>query len=211
MKKINKKWFSMIEILVWIVIFLFWITWVYTIIHSTLFLNDYNKNYIIWVNLAREQLELFRNVRDSNFKNTRNYLVYKINDVNDSSKDDRFDKDFTSWKKTYKISNDFTSSAPTTVKVEKEEAPSSYIPSELEKFQICLDKDNLYDYCSNISWDKKELRIYKFITIEKVTNDPNLLETDLEKAVKVKSKVIWYSKRFSEFEVEEIFTNYKIY
>lgn len=201
MKKINKKWFSMIEILVWIVIFLFWITWVYTIIHSTLSLNDYNKNYIIWVNLAREQLELFRNVRDSNFKNTRNYLMY--NEVWDKFQE-----------KTYRISNDFTDSAPTTVKVEEETALTAwtYDLNSLKNFQICLDKTlNLYDYCQNISWDKKELRIYKFITIEKVTNDRNLLESDLEKAVKVKSKVVWYSKKFSEFEVEEIFTNYKIY
>lgn len=201
MKKINKKWFSIIEVLVWIVIFLFWITWVYTLIHSTLFLNDYNKNYIIWVNLAREQLELFRNVRDSNFKNTRNYLIY-------NNAWDKFQE------KTYKISNDFTPSASTTVKVEEKAFDNDYKNnlSIIEDFQVCIDKTrNLYDYCKNISWDKKELKIYKFITIEKVTTDPNLLENDLEKAVKVKSKVIWYSKRVSEFEVEEIFTNYKIY
>lgn len=196
MKKINKKWFSMIEILVWIVIFLFWITWVYTIIHSTLFLNDYNKNYIIWVNLAREQLELFRNVRDSNFKNTRNYLF-----LDNSWK--KFEKD-----KTYKISNDFSPTAPTTVKVEEKKFDNDYKNdlSKIEDFQVCIDKTlNLYDYCKNISWDKKELRIYKFIEISEVP------WYDVEKAIKVKSKVIWYSKRFSEFEVEEIFTNYKIY
>ena len=67
MIKKNKKAFSIIEILVWIVIFLFWIAWVYSIISSTLNINNYNKNYIIWVNLAREQLELFRNIRDVNF------------------------------------------------------------------------------------------------------------------------------------------------
>ena len=39
---------------------------VYSIIVSTLRVNDYNKNYIIASNLAREQIEQVRNIRDSN-------------------------------------------------------------------------------------------------------------------------------------------------
>jgi hypothetical protein len=43
------------------------------VVNSTLRLNDYNKNYIIGVNLAREQLELMRNIRDSNYKVLKPY------------------------------------------------------------------------------------------------------------------------------------------
>jgi hypothetical protein len=45
-------------------------------------LNDYNKNYIIATNLAREQLELVRNIRDSNYKQIKKY-----NQINPSNND----------------------------------------------------------------------------------------------------------------------------
>lgn len=201
----NKKWFSIIEVLVWIIIFLFWITGIYTMIHSTINLNEYNKNYIIWVNLAREQLELFRNIRDANFKIPRNYLAYSSN----SSGLQKFEKDWI-----YKISNDFSDSASEKIKVKKDEKSSKddlvlwkYDLGKLKDFQICLDKtENLYDYCGKIPTDneRKELKIFKFIIVEEISDYK-------EEAVKVKSKVVWYNKKFSEFEIEQIFTNYKVY
>lgn len=198
MKKINKKWFSIIEVMVAIVIFTIWIAWVFTIIHSTLKLNDYNKNYIIWVNLAREQLELFRNVRDSNFKAPRNYLSYDLAWIK------RFEEN-----KTYKISNDFSNWASNTVKVEEENYSWNswdYKADKLEPFKVCIDEtEKLYDYCKNIptTSTKKELKIYKFIKVSKISS------YEIENAVKVESKVIWYDKKFSDFSIEEIFTNYK--
>jgi len=49
---------------------------------TTLSLNDYNKNYIIASYLAREQLELVRNIRDSNYKKIQVYN--QINPLNNS-------------------------------------------------------------------------------------------------------------------------------
>jgi hypothetical protein len=36
-------------------------------------MNDYNKNYIVTSNLAREQIELVRNIRDSNYQQLKKY------------------------------------------------------------------------------------------------------------------------------------------
>jgi len=47
--------------------------------------NDYNKNYIIASNLAREQIELVRNIRDANYKNIQNYNQINPNKVDYSS------------------------------------------------------------------------------------------------------------------------------
>lgn len=205
MKKINKKWFSIIEVMVAIVIFTVWIAWIFSVIHSTISLNSYNKNYIIWVNLAREQLELFRNLRDSNFKALKNYLIYS------QTSNDNFEK----FKKEeiYKISNDFSNWATNTVKIEEKKYTDSsdYKINELEPFKVCIFeitewtlKYNLYDYCDkNLSTTKKELKIYKFIKVSKISS------YEIENAVKVESKVIWYDKKFSDFSIEEIFTNYK--
>lgn len=202
MKKTNKKAFSIIEILVWMIIFLVWMTWIFSIINSNLNLNLYNKNYIIWVNLAKEQLELFRNLRDTNFKIPRNYIMH-----NDSEK---FEEG-----KIYKISNDFSTTASFPIEVElwndvDYSNLSSIDINKLKNFQICLDSKNIYNYCDNITWDKTELRIYRFIKTSKIWDwykAPNSLE--LDEAIKVTSVVVWYSKRYQKFEVEEIFTNYK--
>jgi hypothetical protein len=41
--------------------------------------NDFNENYIIASNLAREQLELVRNVRDSNYMVLKPYNLKNPN------------------------------------------------------------------------------------------------------------------------------------
>ncbi|USN58121.1 MAG: hypothetical protein H6767_07450 [Candidatus Peribacteria bacterium] len=69
--------FSIIEILVGIFVFSLGITAIYSIILSSLNLNTYNKNFIVASNLAREQLELARNIRDSNYR-----TIHKYNQIN---------------------------------------------------------------------------------------------------------------------------------
>jgi len=215
MKKSNKSAFSIIEVLVWIVIFLFWIASVYSIINSNLNLNIYNKSYIIWVNLAREQLELFRFIRDSNFKNTQTYNIINPEETWCEWETCNVFKDW----EFYKISNYFWSDKTFSVEVkpgdkidDSKELKDIDIAS-LANYQVCFDEaNNLYDYCENISWEKKELRVYKYIKISKLTWDDKFIENlDTDKALKVSSVVIWYAKRYQKFEVEEIFTNYKIY
>ena len=201
MIKKNKKAFSIIEILVWIVIFLFWIAWVYSIISSTLNINNYNKNYIIWVNLAREQLELFRNIRDVNFSKIQ---TFNIIDPNNSWCDNDWKCIvFEEWK-TYKISNDFSwTGFP--VKVKEWQKFDTKDSNSLKEYQVCLDEEGLYDYCEGMTNKKKELKIYKFLEVSKVEwYEPS-------NALKVTSKMVWYSKKYNEFEVSTIFTNYKIY
>ncbi len=75
----NNKAFSILEVIVWIFIFTMWIISVYWVIVSTLKLNEYNKNYIIASHLAREQIELVRNIRDSNYKKIKKYNQIDLN------------------------------------------------------------------------------------------------------------------------------------
>jgi Tfp pilus assembly protein PilV len=55
-------------------IFSLGLTGIYILIVSTMSLNDYSKNSIIAMNLAKESIENIRNVRDNNYKN-----LYKWN------------------------------------------------------------------------------------------------------------------------------------
>lgn len=210
MKK-SIKAFSIIEILVWMIVFLFWIASIYSIISSNIWLNHYNKNYIIWVNLAKEQLELFRNIRDINFKKIKSYNY--INPECETS------CSFFEDNKIYKISNNFSSTSIIPKVEEKNiiidlDDLSKLKESDLKDYQICFSKkDSLYDYCNNISWEKEYIKMYKFIKTSNIwTNYKSAWKIiDIKKAIKIKSVVIWYSKRYSKYEVDEIFTNYKIY
>ncbi len=62
---------SLIEVMVAMAILFLGLMSVYSIVSSTIRLNEYNKNFIIASNLAREQLEIVKNIRDYNFLKLR--------------------------------------------------------------------------------------------------------------------------------------------
>jgi len=64
----SRKGFSIIEVLVGIFIFSLGLVSVFMLLSSSLNLNELNKNRIIASNLAREQLEHIRNIRDTNYQ-----------------------------------------------------------------------------------------------------------------------------------------------
>ncbi|MDR0772513.1 MAG: hypothetical protein LBF15_05945 [Candidatus Peribacteria bacterium] len=74
-------------------------------------MNEYNKNYIIATNLSREQIELFRNIRDSNYKKIQVWSQI------DPSSEDRSNL-FTA-NTHYKIENDFSNNVSFPVKMTK--------------------------------------------------------------------------------------------
>lgn len=201
MKK-NKIAFSMIEILVWILIFTMWIISVYSIINSTLNLNDYNKNYIIASYLAREQVELVRNIRDSNYKKVQIY-----NQLNPSS--DSHTILFEYWKY-YKIENDFalTNSFPISIsEISNFWEWKSELNSKMQNYKLCLTSDNIYTF--DCSWTSIKTQFYKYIKIDKVEYNDWVNNKTIDDAFKVTSKVIWYMRWYHEFELNSIFTDFK--
>lgn len=202
----NIKAFSILEVLVWILIFSMWIISVYSVIISTLNLNEYNKNFIIASHLAREQIELVRNIRDSNYEKIQAY-----NQINPNLED--YDKLFEP-EQYYKIENDFSPEASFPISVEKIsdfEEWETYLNLEMKNYQLCIN-DNLYAFCDNLDDDEgKKTQFYKYIRIEKVEYMEGAETKEIEKAFKVRSKVIWYKKWYHEFELISIFTDFKRY
>ncbi|MDD3144869.1 MAG: prepilin-type N-terminal cleavage/methylation domain-containing protein [Candidatus Gracilibacteria bacterium] len=201
MKK-NKRAFSMIEILVGILIFTMGIISVYSIINTTLNLNDYNKNYIIASYLAREQVELVRNIRDSNYKKIQIY-----NQLNPSS--DTHTSLF-EYGKYYKIENDFnlTNGFPISIsEISNFGEGESELNNKMQNYRLCLTSDNIYTFdCSGTS-DKTQF--YKYIKIDKVEYNDGVNNKIIDDAFKVTSKVIWYMRGYHEFELNSIFTDFK--
>lgn len=97
----GKLAFAIIEILVWIFIFSLWLVSIYAIMISTLKMNDYNSNYIIATSLAKEQIELVKNIRDTNYMNLKPFNLKNPEWMNFDDKD-KFELNHY-----YKIENDF--------------------------------------------------------------------------------------------------------
>lgn len=198
MKKINNNAFSLIEVLVWMFLFFMGMISVYSVINSTIKLNDYNKDYIIAANLAREQTELVRNIRDTN-----NLKIQAYNQL-EPQKDYR-DENIFKTGSYYKIENNFTDTTINfNIKVEKATDFKEDRDKILENtdYRLCLTPENLYVFCS---WktDEKKTEFYKYIKIEEVPN--------MKSAFKVTSKVIWYKRWYHEFDLKTMFTDYKIF
>lgn len=196
MKK-SIKWFSIIEIMIWIFIFSLWLTSVFTVLVSTLNINDYNKNFIIATNLAREQIELFRNIRDSNNKQLKKY-----NQINPEN--NQYDIVFQTWSY-YKIENTFEGSSDTfSIKVDK---LSSFWEWELElnwkmqNYRLYLDNENRYVY--EKIWNKPT-EFYRFLQIDEVKDKDWIINNSL----KIKSKVIWYKRWYHEYEINTIIADW---
>lgn len=204
MKKTNKRAFSIIEILVWIFIFSLWIASVYAIINSTLRVNDFNKNYIIASNLAREQIEQVRNIRDSNYKK-----IQKFDQINPWNTE--YNKVFESEKK-YKIENNYLNTATFPIEIIDitdwfEEWKDKLNSTSMQSYNLCLDTDNRYTY--DCSWINKRTKFYKYISIEKVKYKEGSTEIVKENALLITSKVVWYIKWYHEFEVKSIIADWK--
>ncbi len=182
----NISWFSIIEVLVGIFIFTLGLISIYLIMVSSLKLNDYNKNQIIASNLAREQIELMRNVRDSNYN-----ALYAWNSLPDRS------WTFVAWNY-YKVENNFWWWDPVLVNdfvYAGEWEENLWV---MESFRLCLDAQNRYVYCNGSStWLTP---FYKYVTIE-WTSVPNTF--------KLISKVMWYKRWYHDLEINTILADWK--
>lgn len=199
--KSNKSWFSIIEIIIWIFIFSIWIASVYMLLSSSLSVNNLNKNTIIAWNLAREQLEILKNLRDNNYLtlNNWNYIPNKDNYWNPD-----FNKKFEKNKK-YKIENDFFSlDFPIKIKEISNFKEWKDKINEMQNYRLCLNSENFYTYdCSN--WNKKT-NFYRYLVLEELKNSSWIISPD---AFKVTSKVIWNWKQYKEYEIKTIIADFK--
>lgn len=203
MKK-NNKAFSIIEILIWSLVFTIGILAAYSMVVGILKMNDYNKNYIIASLLAKEQVELVRNIRDSNYSKIQVY-----NKINPNSTTYWVEDKFQTWA-IYKIQNDLSWVSTFPVTLDKIDISSEPIDlTDLEQFRLCI-KDNLYVYCD--SSDDWKTNFYKYIVVSEIKyKDDDSIDKVIDNWFKLKSKVVWYSGKRSEYEINTIFTDFKIF
>jgi len=171
-----------------------WLASVYSVLVSTMRLNDYNKDYIIATYLAKWDLELMRNYRDSNYSKLQKY-----NQINTHTID--YNNLFMTWTY-YKINNNYLSSAPFDISLEK----INNIDNK-ENYRLYLDPQNRYTYNSNLPNIKTNF--FKYIYIDDVKYKDSGIDTIIKNAISIKSKVIWQHKWEHVFEVKTILADHK--
>jgi len=196
--KLNNKWFSIIEILIWIFIFTLWLTSVYLLIISTIRLNDYSKNSIIASNLAREWIELVRNVRDSNYQ-----TIHKWNKLPWNVPNNLFQTGVH-----YKIENDYTSSlfAISLTWITDFLEWKSFLTTKMQNSKLYLDSLNRYTYNSGST--NKPTYFYRYVKFDDVVYNSWWTIT-IDEALKLTSKVIWYNNWYHEVELKTVLTDWQ--
>ncbi len=215
MKKNNshKKALSIIEIMVGIFIFTLGISAVYMVISSTSRINTYNKNQIIASNLAREQIELIRNIRDTNYArlqkwNTLRPLSWNYTDVLTGSTDFyRLELDLWVWFWSWTI---LASTEPEVV--EFKASLKSISDTDEDIYRLCLNSENQYIYCVNSLWNAvintKKTPFYRYIEIKQLYDD--IAETNaVNNALKIRSRVFWNEKWIYDIEITTILADWK--
>jgi len=202
-RKQTKRWFTIIELMVGILIFTMWILSAYLLVYSALNSSRNSRNEIIAANLARENLELIRNNRDNNWLQMLSW--------------DKLNNAWQEWKYLtwwyYVIENNFWEIGAQ-IKITKlsdtfsEENISLITPADYrDKTQLCLDYLNRYTHdCAN----NRPTRFYSYIKVEPLktkTNKWTIINVD--NAYKIIANIVNSEKWFTRYYISTIITDWK--
>ena len=181
----SKSAFSIIEVIIGIFIFTLWLVAVYALMISSLALSEYNKNAIIASQLAVEQIEIVRNIRDTNYKTVGGWNIISGNER------------FTPWH--YTVENDFSGWWNIKIFEIRNFQEWQEFMTEMESYKLCKNNNNVYTY--DCSWWNRKTPYYRYLHIESDPNNDNIL--------KLTSKVIWYSRWYHEYDIKTLITDWR--
>lgn len=191
-------WFSIIEVMIGIFIFSLWLASIYALLITTMNLNEYSKNSIIATNLARESLEIVKNIRDSNYEN-----LYKWNQAPRELGDSYFYNKLFQTGSYYTLENNLDPSWGVSALLKQILSfgeGTAELWSKMKSYQLCLTPENLYVYCNDsLPWLTPTF-FYRYVTFGEVW--------EVSDALKVTSKVIWSSRWYHEIQLDTIITDF---
>ena len=203
--KWHTYWFSIIEVLVGIFVFSLGLVSIYALLVSSLNINEYNRNGIIASNLSREQIELFRNIRDTNYKKLN--VWNQINPETSYSSSNLFSTGATG--SYYKLENDFSwGDFPTIVQDISTwflTWESNLTTPSMQSYRLCISWDWIYTYVC--TWGNTPTPFYKYVHVEQAIDDISWLL--IPGAFKITSKVIWFKKWYHEYEIKTLITDWR--
>ena len=202
--------FSIIEVLVWIFIFSLGLISVYALLVSSLSLNERNQNSIIASNLAREQIELLRNIRDTNYEKLQ---VWNQRDPKNGS----FSEVFVAGEY-YTLENDFSLGTSqirelgTSIPEWVWDILAMWNP--INGYKLCLNDKKIYTYICPVDYTWTDYTVtpfhrYLYISDKELNDDGTEWVSLPDGALRVVSKVIWYKRGYHEFDIQTIITDWR--
>ena len=189
--------FSIVEVLVGIFIFSLGLVSVFMLLASSLHVNELNKNKIIASNLAWEQLELVRNIRDTNYATLR--VWNQKNPLWDST--DVFEVG-----KYYILENDFSGKFwVSQTEIVNFWEGADVLSTSMQDYRLYRTPKGLYTY---ISSGNEPTHFYRFLHISPVVYDEGGIQ-EIENAYRVTSKVIWYKRGYHETQIDTIIADWR--
>ncbi|EKE26319.1 MAG: hypothetical protein ACD_4C00337G0007 [uncultured bacterium (gcode 4)] len=198
----NKKWYTVVELMVGILIFTIWFLSAYLLVYSAINSSTKSKNEIIASNIAREQIELVKNIRDTNWLRNNNF-----DNLSDFSG---------SWYlgdyKYYIIENDYNIDSP--IKIKNLNSSFNWTKNDVlnsSELRLCIDDMWRYIHPNNPSDCHKRTTFYSFLKVDKlitkntITNMPIIVTW----AYRIESIVINTEKWYNEFNINTIITDWK--
>ncbi|EKE30131.1 MAG: hypothetical protein ACD_2C00038G0008 [uncultured bacterium (gcode 4)] len=203
--KNNKWWFTMVELLVAILIFTLWWLSAYLLVYSAMSSSVKAKNEMIAWNLAREKIELVKNIRDTNWVRSLDW-----NRLDNWVVENPWSVPYLTWGY-YKIENSFQlddASRPS-IKIIKmspsftETKNNILNPATIQdRTMLCLDDKWRYNYtCS--PWEKPT----KFYALLKVS--PLVSTVAVDNAFRLDAIIYNYDRSFNKYVVSTIITDWK--
>ena len=197
-KKYSLSGVSLIEVMVAIMIFFIGLLSVYSVVWSTSRLNEYNKNFIIASNLAREQIEIVKNMRDYNFLKLRKWDSI----VPDNSQ---------AWEPEtyYKIANSEASFLDISIeKIDNFWVGKDELTGLMWTYEMCLEAKGIYSY--NCDTASKKSGFYRYLKVSEVIHsDADGNSVTIEDALKFESHVIWYKSWYHSTKISTLLTDWQ--
>ncbi len=193
--------FSIIEVLIGIFVFSLGLVSIYALLSSSLQVNEYNKNAIIASNLAREQLELYKNIRDTNYKKLKVWNQINPTENYDASRLFEIGKYYT-------LENNFSPASVFSISVNeiisfwewKDE-----LNNKMQNYRLCINDENIYTYDCTTEGNR-ETPFYRYLFIQQAKD---AWWNTLEWAYHITSKVIWYKRGYHDFDIKTIVTDWR--
>lgn len=176
------KAFSIIEVMIGIFIFSLGLVAIYALLISSLNLSEYNRHAIVASQLAVEQIEIVRNIRDTNYKSLRAWNMLPSG--------------WMLWAWYFTVENNFSGNhidiqALTSFQEWKD------VLDEMQSYRLCLSSTWVYSYAC--TWDAVETPYYRYLYLEEISDE----------SLRLTSKVIWYARGYHEYDITTLITDWR--
>lgn len=198
----NQRGFTVLELMVGIVIFTVGLLGAYLLVQSSESVSVQSKNEIVGANIMREQIELLKNNRDSNWLQYKNWDSAQIGGVKTPLT--------SGW---YTVENNFNENSPVSFRsVNVSGSEKDMVVADTKKpvsvLRLCI--DSLGRYTHDCSWNNQKTPYFSYLEVQPLTTkDSSNNPIPVGWAFKIVSHFVSIDQTYRSYLVSTIVTDWK--